>query len=87
MERHIKWFDLARFGAALRVVPDSPLRTELVPPDDSTLGELQSAFGLLENLERFTLGGWQSNSAMAPVAAEAAEGSAGRKKTRLNLDA
>ena len=26
MERHIKWFDLARFGAALRVVPDSPLR-------------------------------------------------------------
>ncbi|WP_240533843.1 hypothetical protein [Aeromonas veronii] len=26
MERHIKWFDLARFGAALRVVPESPLR-------------------------------------------------------------
>lgn len=26
VERHIKWFDLARFGAALRVVPESPLR-------------------------------------------------------------
>lgn len=26
MARHIKWFDLARFGAALRVVPVSPLR-------------------------------------------------------------
>lgn len=26
MESHIKWFDLARYGAALRVVPESPLR-------------------------------------------------------------
>ena len=60
-------------NSQLDAVPDSPLRTELVPPDDSSLGELQSAFGLLENLERFTLGGWQPNSASAPVAVEAAE--------------
>ena len=73
-------------NSQLDAVPDSPLRTELVPPDDSTLGELQSAFGLLENLERFTLGGWQPNSSSAPVAVEAA-GTPGRKKTRLNLDA
>jgi len=26
MERYIKWFDLSRFGSALRVVPESPLR-------------------------------------------------------------
>lgn len=26
MESHIKWFDLARYGAALRVMPESPLR-------------------------------------------------------------
>ena len=55
-------------NSQLDAVPDSPLRTELVPPDDSTLGELQSAFGLLENLERFTLGAWQPNSAASPAA-------------------
>lgn len=26
MEKLIKWFDLERFGAALRVIPESPLR-------------------------------------------------------------
>lgn len=74
-------------NSQLDAVADSPLRTELAPPDDSSLGELQSAFGLLENLQRFTLGGWQPNSAplSAPlsVAGEpAAAGSPARRRGR-----
>lgn len=59
-------------NSQLDAVADSPLRTELVPPDDSSLGELQSAFGLLENLQRFSLGGWQPDAAplSAPLPAE-----------------
>ena len=68
-------------NSQLDAVPDSPLRTELVPPDDSSLGELQSAFGLLENLERFTLGGWQPNSAPVPAGADpAAAGNPARRR-------
>ena len=74
-------------NSQLDAVPDSPLRTELVPPDDSSLGELQSAFGLLENLERFTLGGWQPNSAPVPAAAaDPAAGTPARRRARLNHD-
>jgi hypothetical protein len=70
-------------NSQLDAVADSPLRTELVPPDDSSLGELQSAFGLLENLERFTLGGWQPNSASLPAAGDpAAAGSPARRRGR-----
>ena len=69
-------------NSQLDAVPDSPLRTELVPPDDSSLGELQSAFGLLENLERFTLGGWQPNGVASP-AADAAAGGSARRRARV----
>ena len=44
-------------NSQLDAVADSPLRSELVPPDDSSVGEVQSAFGLLEELAHFTLGG------------------------------
>jgi hypothetical protein len=67
-------------NSQLDAVPDSALRTELVPPDDSSLGELQGAFGLLENLERFTLGGWQPNAAAA--AGEPAVGGSVRRRAR-----
>lgn len=70
-------------NSQLDAVPDSSLRTELVPPDDSSLGELQNAFGLMENLERFTLGGWQPNAA-APAAADgAAAGGSARRRARV----
>jgi hypothetical protein len=74
-------------NSQLDAVADSPLRTELVPPDDSSLGELQSAFGLLENLQRFTLGGWQPDSAplSAPLPGAgdpAAAGSPARRRGR-----
>ena len=70
-------------NSQLDAVPDSPLRTELVPLDDSSLGELQSAFGLMENLERFMLGGWQANGAAAPVAVDgAAVGGSARRRAR-----
>lgn len=75
-------------NSQLDAVPDSPLRTELVPPDDSSLGELQNAFGLLENLERFTLGSWRPDSASDPASLPgagepAAAGGSARRRARV----
>ena len=52
MSHKIKWFDLERFGAALRVIPDSPLRgIQVACLEVRDIGLFQEMFGWPENGE------------------------------------